>query len=115
MFPVTCAKTVLSVVKDERACCIYEELDHDEHKPLLLLPVQVAFIDTEGTFRAEKIRAIATRFDLDADAVLDNVSPCLCGFSIKYCSGMHTGDVDDEGDACMRRSSMPGRTRMRRR
>ena len=64
---------------------------------------------------AEKIRAIATRFDLDADAVLDNVSPCLCGFSIKYCSGMHTGDVDDEGDACMRRSSMPGRTRMRRR
>ncbi len=35
--------------------------------------MQVAYIDTEGTFRAEKIRAIATRFDLDADAVLDNV------------------------------------------
>ena len=34
---------------------------------------QVAYIDTEGTFRAEKIRAIAARFDLDADAVLDNV------------------------------------------
>ena len=37
--------------------------------------LQVAYIDTEGTFRAEKIRAIAARFDLDADAVLDNVSP----------------------------------------
>lgn len=37
--------------------------------------MQVAYIDTEGTFRAEKIRAIATRFDLDADAVLDNVMP----------------------------------------
>lgn len=37
------------------------------------LAVQVAYIDTEGTFRAEKIRAIAARFDLDADAVLDNV------------------------------------------
>ncbi len=35
--------------------------------------MQVAYIDTEGTFRAEKIRAIASRFDLDADAVLDNV------------------------------------------
>ena len=34
----------------------------------------MAYIDTEGTFRAEKIRAIAARFDLDADAVLDNVS-----------------------------------------
>ena len=33
----------------------------------------MAYIDTEGTFRAEKIRAIAARFDLDADAVLDNV------------------------------------------
>jgi len=37
--------------------------------------MQVAYIDTEGTFRAEKIRAIASRFDLDADAVLDNVQP----------------------------------------
>ena len=37
--------------------------------------MQVAYIDTEGTFRAEKIRAIAARFDLDADAVLDNVRP----------------------------------------
>ncbi|CAL8463638.1 g3172 [Coccomyxa elongata] len=35
---------------------------------------KVAYIDTEGTFRAEKIRAIAARFDLDADAVLDNLS-----------------------------------------
>lgn len=43
---------------------------------LVLHPMlQVAYIDTEGTFRAEKIRAIAARFDLDADAVLDNVKP----------------------------------------
>lgn len=41
---------------------------------LVLHPMlQVAYIDTEGTFRAEKIRAIAARFDLDADAVLDNI------------------------------------------
>jgi hypothetical protein len=35
--------------------------------------LQVAYIDTEGTFRAEKVRAIAARYDLDADAVLENV------------------------------------------
>jgi RecA/RadA recombinase len=34
---------------------------------------QVAFIDTEGTFRPERVRAIAARFNLDPDAVLDNV------------------------------------------
>lgn len=39
----------------------------------VLYVAQVAYIDTEGTFRAEKIRGIAARFDLDADAVLDNV------------------------------------------
>lgn len=44
--------------------------------------VQVAYIDTEGTFRAEKIRAIAARFDLDADAVLDNVGPFPPVFSL---------------------------------
>ena len=36
--------------------------------------VQVAYIDTEGTFRPERIRPIAERFQLDPDAVLDNVS-----------------------------------------
>ena len=49
-----------------RFCCSWQRV-----KGVL----QVAYIDTEGTFRAEKIRAIAARFDLDADAVLDNVSP----------------------------------------
>lgn len=30
-------------------------------------------MDTEGTFRPERIRPIADRFNLEADAVLDNV------------------------------------------
>jgi RecA/RadA recombinase len=34
---------------------------------------KVAFIDTEGTFRPERIRPIAQRFNLDIDAVLENV------------------------------------------
>jgi hypothetical protein len=34
---------------------------------------KVAYIDTEGTFRPERVRAIAARFNLDPDAVLDNV------------------------------------------
>lgn len=34
---------------------------------------KVAFVDTEGTFRPERVRAIAARFNLDPDAVLDNV------------------------------------------
>ena len=29
----------------------------------------------EGTFRPDRIRPIAARFNLDADAVLENVSP----------------------------------------
>ncbi|KAK9829745.1 hypothetical protein WJX72_007642 [[Myrmecia] bisecta] len=34
---------------------------------------KVAFIDTEGTFRPDRIRPIAERFGMDADAVLDNI------------------------------------------
>jgi hypothetical protein len=34
---------------------------------------KAAYVDTEGTFRPERIRAIAARFNLDPDAVLDNV------------------------------------------
>ncbi|GBF98329.1 meiotic recombination [Raphidocelis subcapitata] len=34
---------------------------------------KVAFVDTEGTFRPERVRAIAARFNLDPDAVLDNI------------------------------------------
>eukprot|EP01062_Namystynia_karyoxenos_P006604 TRINITY_DN12319_c1_g1_i1.p3 TRINITY_DN12319_c1_g1~~TRINITY_DN12319_c1_g1_i1.p3 ORF type:complete len:319 (+),score=145.74 TRINITY_DN12319_c1_g1_i1:107-1063(+) len=32
------------------------------------------YIDTEGTFRPERLRAIAERYDLDPDDVLDNVA-----------------------------------------
>ncbi|GMH42002.1 hypothetical protein BSKO_09921 [Bryopsis sp. KO-2023] len=34
---------------------------------------KVAYVDTEGTFRSERIRPIAERFNLDADAVLENI------------------------------------------
>ena len=39
--------------------------------------MQVAYIDTEGTFRPERVRPIALRFGLDPDAVLSNVSSTL--------------------------------------
>ena len=41
----------------------------------LLVCLQVAYIDTEGTFRPERIKAIAARYGLDGEAVLENVSP----------------------------------------
>ena len=41
--------------------------------PTRHLTRQVAYIDTEHTFRPDRIRPIAVRFGLDADAVLDNV------------------------------------------
>jgi meiotic recombination protein DMC1 len=34
---------------------------------------KVAYIDTEGTFRPERIQKIAERFGLDSDVVLDNI------------------------------------------
>ena len=34
---------------------------------------KVLFIDTENTFRPERIKAIANRYDLDAEQVLGNV------------------------------------------
>jgi meiotic recombination protein DMC1 len=40
---------------------------------------KVAFIDTEGTFRPERIRPIAQRFNLDVDAVLENVRELKLG------------------------------------
>ncbi len=40
---------------------------------LACAPFQVAYIDTEGTFRPERIRPIAERFNLDPDAVLNNI------------------------------------------
>ena len=35
---------------------------------------KAAFIDTEGTFRPDRLREIATRFGLDPEEVLDNVA-----------------------------------------
>jgi len=35
--------------------------------------IQAAFIDTEGTFRPERIREIAARFGVDADAACENI------------------------------------------
>ncbi|KAJ3252057.1 Meiotic recombination protein dmc1 [Boothiomyces macroporosus] len=35
---------------------------------------KAAFIDTEGTFRPERIRAIAARFGIDPDTTLDNIT-----------------------------------------
>ncbi|PLW12182.1 hypothetical protein PCANC_17221 [Puccinia coronata f. sp. avenae] len=34
---------------------------------------KAAYIDTEGTFRPERVRAIADRFGMDPEAVLDNI------------------------------------------
>lgn len=35
---------------------------------------KVAYIDTEGTFRPDRIRAIAERFGVDANAALENIA-----------------------------------------
>lgn len=34
---------------------------------------QVAYIDTEGTFRPDRIRAIAERFGVNGDMALENI------------------------------------------
>ena len=34
---------------------------------------KVLFIDTENTFRPERIKSIANRFDLDPEGVLNNI------------------------------------------
>ena len=36
------------------------------------------YIDTEGTFRPERLKDIAERFGLDADQVLENVAYARC-------------------------------------
>jgi RecA/RadA recombinase len=35
---------------------------------------KVAYIDTEGTFRPERIQPIAERFGMDPESVLDNIA-----------------------------------------
>ena len=37
---------------------------------------QVAWIDTEGTFRGDRVRSICDRFNLDQRAVLENIVVC---------------------------------------
>ena len=49
---------------------------------------KVAFIDTEGTFRPERIRPIAQRFNLDIDAVLENVRGSRIGM-FPRCEAVH--------------------------
>lgn len=39
----------------------------------MFLDFQVAYIDTEGTFRPDRIKAIADRFGIDGDAALENI------------------------------------------
>jgi meiotic recombination protein DMC1 len=41
-------------------------------------PGKVAFIDTEGTFRPDRIKKIAARFDVDGDTVLNNIVYARC-------------------------------------
>ncbi|CDS07934.1 hypothetical protein LRAMOSA01883 [Lichtheimia ramosa] len=45
-------------------------IQHDSH----LQHCYIAYIDTEGTFRPDRIRAIADRFGVDPDITLDNIA-----------------------------------------
>ena len=38
-----------------------------------MFSIQVAYIDTEGTFRPDRIRAIADRFGVNGDMALENI------------------------------------------
>lgn len=59
-----CGKTQLS-----HTLCVTAQLPHDMGGG----NGRVAFIDTENTFRPERIVEICTRFDLNPDDVLDNI------------------------------------------
>lgn len=63
-----------------------------QYVPCIQMPTEmgggagkVAFIDTEGTFRPERIRPIAQRFNLDVDAVLENVRDASGGQRLALC------------------------------
>jgi meiotic recombination protein DMC1 len=52
---------------------------------------KVAYIDTEGTFRPDRLAAIATRLGMDPDAIAENVRVlCLhafhCGGTVHKCT-----------------------------
>ena len=58
-----------------------------QHANTAVMSPQVAYIDTENTFRPDRLDAIAERFGLDSDAVRDNVRCCnLCSW---WCRSMH--------------------------
>ena len=61
----------------------------------LFLCLQVAYIDTEGTFRPERVKSIAARYGLDGDAVLENVSsPSLHVHKLNHLlSGLKAAEV----------------------
>ena len=42
------------------------------------VPRQVAYIDTEGTFRPDRIRSIAERFGVNGDMALENILYGAC-------------------------------------
>ena len=44
----------------------------------LMIKGKVLYIDTEGTFRPERIEAIAERFTLAQEGCLDNITICRC-------------------------------------
>ena len=50
--------------------------------------VQVAYIDTEGTFRPERIAPIAARYNLDLPSVLDNVRCACCLMLAVYAASL---------------------------
>ena len=60
-----------------KRCCASTSCVRCLHNPtpsfLPLSSKQVAYIDTEGTFRPDRLDAIAERFGLDSAAVRDNV------------------------------------------
>eukprot|EP00834_Sanchytrium_tribonematis_P002912 NODE_100_length_20331_cov_1.214462.p11 type:complete len:306 gc:universal NODE_100_length_20331_cov_1.214462:14890-15807(+) len=58
-----CGKTQLA-----HTLCVTCQLSTDDHPG-----GKAAVIDTEGTFRPEKLRAIAERFEMDPDEVTENV------------------------------------------
>ena len=51
---------------------------------------KACYIDTEGTFRPERIKEISARFGLDGDAVLSNIiwARCVLGLAATAGPGM---------------------------
>lgn len=47
-----------------------------------LAALAVAFIDTEGTFRPDRVKSIAERFGVDPQAALENVVGASSAFSL---------------------------------